>query len=105
MLILKLEIPEDTLTPTRQIVWYKWPPELEIMETFGPKNSFDHTSWIEKYQEKPLLRRVFDQTTWTQDEALRVLQEKIVLGANLWALIITIPLTVIFVAIPKGNFY
>ena len=75
------------------------------LETFGPKNSFDYASWIEKYQQKPLLRKVFDQTTWTQDETLRVLQDKIVFGANLWALITTIPLTVIFVAIPKGNFY
>jgi hypothetical protein len=73
--------------------------------TFGPKNSFDHESWVEKYQRKTVLQRVFDQSTWTQDDTLRVLQDKIVLGANIWALITTIVLTVVFVALPKGNYF
>ncbi|CZS87946.1 hypothetical protein WAI453_000334 [Rhynchosporium graminicola] len=75
------------------------------MQTFGPKNCFDNATWANKYERKSLLRKVFDKQTWTQDETLRVLQDKIVLGANLWALIITIPLTIIFVAFPKGNFF
>lgn len=75
------------------------------MQTFGPKNSFDDAAWTENYQKKPLIRKVFDKSTWTQDETLRVLQDKIVLGANIWALMITMPLTVIFVALPKGNFF
>ena len=75
------------------------------MSTFGPKNEWEHASWVESYQKKSLLRKVFDKSTWTQDETLRVLQDKIVLGANIWSLIITIPLTVAFVAIPKGNLY
>jgi len=75
------------------------------LQTFGPKNSFDTASWVEKYQKKPILRKVFDKTVWTQDETLRLLQDKIVLGANIWALIITIPLTIVFVALPKGNFF
>jgi hypothetical protein len=73
--------------------------------TFGPKNSFDQESWVEKYQRKTVLQRVFDQSTWTQDDTLRALQDKIVLGANVWALIITIVLTVVFVALPKGNYF
>ncbi|KUJ18357.1 uncharacterized protein LY89DRAFT_46694 [Mollisia scopiformis] len=72
---------------------------------FGPKNSFDDASWVEKYQRKPLVRKVFDQQTWTQDETLRILQDKIVLGANLWAIILTVIFTIVFVALPKGNFY
>lgn len=75
------------------------------LQFFGPKNSFDDASWVEKYQKKPLLQKVFDQQTWTQDETLRVLQDKIVLGANIWALILTVIFTVVFVALPKGNFY
>lgn len=75
------------------------------MQTFGPKNSFDDASWVEKYQRKPLIRKVFDKSTWTQDEALRVLQDRIVLGANIWAGIVTVPLTVVFVALPEGNFF
>ncbi|KAH7419829.1 regulator of G protein-like protein [Cadophora sp. MPI-SDFR-AT-0126] len=75
------------------------------MQTFGPKNSFDDAVWVEKYQRKLLIRKVFDKITWTQDETLRVLQDKIVLVANMWGVVITIPLTVIFVALPKGNFF
>lgn len=76
-----------------------------FFNSFGAKNSADDASWVEVYQKKPLMRKVFDNTTWTQDETLRLLQDKIVLGANLWALILTIPLTAIFVALPKGNLY
>ena len=35
---------------------------------------------------------------------LRLLQDKIVLGAHLWGLIMTVPLTAAFVAIPMGQF-
>lgn len=59
-----------------------------------------------KYEKRPILSKVFEKkSVWTQDETLRILQDKIVLGANVWAVILTIPLTVIFVALPKGNFY
>lgn len=75
------------------------------LQTFGPKNSFDGAAWAESYEKKSLIKKIFDKETYTQDETLRVLQDKIVLGANLWALIITIPLTVVFVALPKGNFF
>ncbi len=75
------------------------------MQTFGPKNSFDDTRWVEKYRKEPLLKKVFEQSTWTQDETLRILQDRIVLGANLWAIILTVVCTVVFVALPKGSFY
>ncbi|TVY83806.1 hypothetical protein LSUE1_G001217 [Lachnellula suecica] len=78
----------------------------ENMNVFGPKNSFDSASWISKYEKRPILSKVFEKhSVWTQDDTLRILQDKIVLGANLWAVILTVPLTIIFVALPKGNFY
>lgn len=67
--------------------------------------SFGRASWVENYQKKPFLQKVFDESTWTQDHTLRVLQGRIVLGANIWALIITIILTVVFAALPKGNYF
>jgi len=74
------------------------------METFGPKNSFDQERWVSDYGKKPLLTKVFhEKCVWTQDETLRLLQDKIVLGAYLWGLIMTVPLTAAFVAIPMGN--
>jgi hypothetical protein len=74
------------------------------METFGPKNSFDQERWVSDYEKKPMLTKVFhEKCVWTQDETLRLLQDKIVLGAYLWGLIMTVPLTAGFVAIPMGN--
>ncbi|KAH8687866.1 regulator of G protein-like protein [Tricladium varicosporioides] len=75
------------------------------MNAFGPKNSFESASWRSRYEKKPILRKIFDKSVWTQDETLRILQDRIVLGANIWALIITIPLAAFFIALPKGNFY
>jgi hypothetical protein len=65
------------------------------------QNSFDSESRVEKYVKKRLIRKMFGKSVWTQDEALRVLQNRIVLGANLWALTITIPLTVISWRFPR----
>lgn len=78
------------------------PPSFQ---TFGDKNSFDDAQWIEKYEKKSLLSKVFEKSIWTQDETLRILQDRIVLGANLWGIILTVVCTVVFVAVPKGNYY
>jgi hypothetical protein len=75
------------------------------LQTFGPKNSFDDAQWIQKYEKKPILSKVFEKSVWTQDETLRILQDKIVLGANLWGLILTFISTAVFTALPKGSFY
>jgi len=75
------------------------------LHTFGPKNSFDDESWVEREKRKSIIRKMFERETWTQDETLRVLQDKIVLGANIWSAIITLILTIVFVALPSGNFY
>lgn len=76
------------------------------LQPFGPRNStFEGEAWVQRYEKKPMLKKVFEKSVWTQDETLRTLQDKIVLGANLWALVITVPLTITFMALPKGNFY
>jgi hypothetical protein len=73
-------------------------------QTFGEKNDFQEALWVSKYEKKPFINKVFEaKGVWTQDEALRILQDKIVLGANLWGVILTVAFTIIFVAIPKGN--
>jgi hypothetical protein len=75
-------------------------------QTFGPKNSFDNAQWFENYKKRSILSKVFDKhNVWTQDETLRLLQDKIVLGANLWGLILTAISTIVFTALPKGGFY
>lgn len=75
------------------------------MAYFGPKNSFDHQSWISKYKQKGYWKKINDVTTYTQDKHLRLLQDRIFWGSAAWGFIITVVLTVGFTAIPKGNFY
>ncbi|EHL03693.1 hypothetical protein M7I_0339 [Glarea lozoyensis 74030] len=76
------------------------------MRSFGPKNSYyENANWKSRYERKSLFRKIFDRETYTQDPALKFLQDRIIIGAVIWAVIITIPLTVVFVALPKGNYY
>ena len=79
--------------------------ERMSMNTFGPKNEWERERWVQAYQQRRLVRKVFEKSVWTQDETLRVLQDRIVLGANFWSLIITVPMTVVFVALPRGNYF
>lgn len=79
------------------------------LSTFGAKNSKrdsgDTEEWERAYNDKNFVKKIFDKTVFTQDEALRLLQDKIVMGANIWAMIITVILTIVFVALPSGNFF
>jgi hypothetical protein len=80
--------------------------ESSNLSTFGPKNNnWSTASWVEKYSKKPLLEKIFEKSVWTQDETLRILQDKIVLGANLWGAIFTFWFTVAAVAIPSAKLY
>lgn len=75
------------------------------LRTFGSGTALNDEVWVERYAKKNLLRRIFDGEVWTQDETLRMLQDQIVLGACLWAAVGTFLITVIFVAVPRGNLY
>lgn len=74
------------------------------LEAFGPRNSaWREEAWVARYEKQPLFRKAFGRTVWTQDQTLRVLQDRIVRGANLWASIITVPLMVAIVVLPVGG--
>ncbi|KAL8920217.1 MAG: hypothetical protein Q9208_006382 [Pyrenodesmia sp. 3 TL-2023] len=75
------------------------------METFGTSNGYDHELWVERYKRKSLLQKIFAKNIWIQDETVRVLQDRIVVQSYLLSLAITVPLTVVLVALPKGRFY
>ena len=77
--------------------------ECVPMETFGTSNSYSHESWVEKYKKKPLMQKIFTKSIWVQDETIRVLQDKIVMQSHIWALALSVLLTVLLVALPKGN--
>jgi len=73
---------------------------------FGENNAgYIHEPWVEGYKKKGVLRKVFETSVKVQDQTVRVLQDRIARMAQVWAGIWTIVLTVVFVALPKGNFY
>lgn len=80
----------------------RWPVKMQV---FGPSNNYLKESWIEKDQLKPMWNKIKDRKVKVQETGLRIMQNKIVLQAEAWALILTIPITAGFVALPKGNFY
>ncbi|KAL8960448.1 MAG: hypothetical protein Q9193_002848 [Seirophora villosa] len=80
----------------------RWPVKMEL---FGPPNTSDNETWMERYSMKSIFQRTFEKEVPTQDRALHTMQNKIVRQAEAWAFIITVPLTIIFTALPKGNLY
>lgn len=85
---------EDTTT--------RWPVKMEI---FGAANNYSGEPWVEKEEQKSLWRRISDRKITVQPGGLSIIQNRIMRQAEAWALIITIPLTIVFVALPKGNLY
>lgn len=80
----------------------RWPVKMEV---FGPPNNYLKESWIERHQRRSLWSKIKDRKVKVEETGLRILQNRIVRQAEAWALIVTIPLTAGFVALPKGNFY
>jgi hypothetical protein len=74
-------------------------------DTFGTTNTYTSEPWVEKYERKPYLRKIFENNTWVQEESIRLIQDKIVHQSQIWGIILTVAITAIFVALPRGNFY
>lgn len=75
------------------------------MEVFGAANNYSSEPWVEKEEQKSLWKRISDRKVTVQPGGLSIIQNRIIRQAEAWALILTIPLTVGFVALPKGNLY
>ena len=68
----------------------RWPVRMEV---FGPSNNYLKESWIEKDQLKSVWKKIRDRKVKVEETGLRIMQNKVVLQAEAWALIVTIPLT------------
>ena len=80
----------------------KWPVKMEV---FGPANNYNGELWVSQYSRKPWYRKLFEKRVPVHETGLKQMQNRIIMQAGAWALIITIPLTIGFVAIPCGNLY
>lgn len=75
------------------------------LEAFGTANSYGHEVWVQKYRAKMMIRKVFDSTVWVENEHVRILQDRVALQAFTWSLILTLPLTALFLALPNGRYF
>ena len=73
------------------------------LEAFGTANSYGHEIWVRKYRAKMMIRKIFDRTVWVQNESIRIVQDKVAWQAMIWGVIATVPLTVLFLALPRGR--
>jgi hypothetical protein len=74
-------------------------------DTFGSANTYVDEPWVAQYEKRPLMEKIHEKSVWVQDDALRLIQDRIILGSQVWGLFITVVTTAIFVALPPGNFY
>lgn len=76
------------------------------LNPFGNSNKgYEIEPWYAKYQKRNMVSKIFERSTWVQEDAVRMIQDRIILQSQIWALILTVIITVIFVAVPAGNFY
>lgn len=80
----------------------RWPVRMDV---FGPANNYLKEGWVERDQRKSVWSKIVDKKVRVEERGLRILQNRIVWHAEVWAVMITIPLTAAFVALPKGGFY
>ena len=73
------------------------------LDPFGISNNYSHELWVEKYEQKPLFQKIFTKSVFVQEQAMRLLQDRIVKQSHAWALIISVVLTVLVMALPQAN--
>ena len=76
-------------------------PSTTSFETFGSNNgSYKDDAWFNRYEKKP-----FETSVWVQEDAVRIIQDRIIVQSQVWGLILTTLFTIAFVATPRGDFY
>lgn len=80
----------------------KWPVKMEV---FGPANNYAGEPWVVQHSQKRWWKKLFEKRIPVRENGLKSIQNRMIRQAEAWALLITIPLTIAFVAIPKGNLY
>ncbi|KAK4168639.1 hypothetical protein QBC43DRAFT_284592 [Cladorrhinum sp. PSN259] len=72
---------------------------------FGSGNSFETEPWVVKYNQRSVIRKIFDREIWVQEPALRQIQDTIFVQSVLFAFICAGILVTIFVNVPGGNLF
>ena len=75
------------------------------LSPFGPSNTFDHEPWVSRWRRQEWWRKLSLRKVWVRDEGLKLMQNRIVIQAELWALLITVPTVVGITACPVVGLY
>ena len=72
-----------------------------LLDTFSTETDCTPDFWVEKYRQQSLLRKIFARQVRVENNTVRLLQDRIVWQSHAWALLISLPLTVLFVALTR----
>ncbi|KAL7938232.1 hypothetical protein V8C35DRAFT_145202 [Trichoderma chlorosporum] len=78
---------------------------MSNMESFGSHSSYEDEPWVVKYQQRNIVRKVFDREIWIQEPALRQIQDTIFCQALIAGLVFGLVCTAIFLAVPGGDLF
>jgi hypothetical protein len=78
---------------------------LRSFDTFGTANAFNDEPWVDRYEKKPVMKKIFENNTWVMDDSIRLIQDKIILQSQVWGVFATVVTTVVFAVLPKGSFF
>ena len=93
---------ESAYNVSYESVRSQWPVKMEV---FGAANNYSGEAWVSAYAKKPWYKKLFEKRIKVHETGLSSIQNRMIRQAEAWALIITIPLTVAFVAIPNANLF
>ncbi|KAK3496764.1 uncharacterized protein B0T23DRAFT_393092 [Neurospora hispaniola] len=74
-------------------------------DSFGSGNSYEDEPWLVRYQQRNVIRKIFDREVWIQEPMLRQIQDTIAVQSMLCAVVLSAILTAIFVAVPGGDLF
>ncbi|KAK0613065.1 hypothetical protein B0T17DRAFT_620423 [Bombardia bombarda] len=74
-------------------------------DSFGTSNSYEDEPWVIRYQNRSLIRKIFDRQVWIKEPAMRQIQDTIFVQSILCAVVVSGILTTVFVLMPGGNFF
>lgn len=77
------------------------PLRKSSMQTFGEANNWEREARTEGYGTKPLLCKIMDETGMTQNKAIRLIQNRVVLLSFCWAGVVSMVLTTALLFIPS----
>lgn len=75
------------------------------LDSLGGDNSYEDEPWAVRYDERNIIRKVFDREIWIKEPALRQIQDIIFAQSLALALLLAGALSAIFVSVPGGNFF